>query len=162
METPRIFLAYTPRGAGLRAAVAYLPRGRDVYGWYTGPRADATAASAYFLLEDLYTEGQARHASSDDLYDGWLRDDALCHDLARLQEAFRREWLLYRGDPGAAAALDAYAREELASGEVNVRHERLTQFSKLQPTWTFYSPGFERTVLRHLAKRWPLEYRVED
>lgn len=157
-----MFLAYAPRGAGLRAAVVYLPRKRDVSGWFTGPREDGGVASAYFLLEDLYTQGEARYAASGDLHGGWLRDDALCHELARLQEAFRREWLVYRGDPGAAAELDAYARDELAMGEVGIRHERLARFSKLQPTWTFYSPGFERTVLRHLAKRWPLEFRVED
>jgi hypothetical protein len=162
MDTPRVFLAYSPRGAGLRVAVAYLPRGRDVCGWFTGPREDGTTASAYFLLESLYTKGEAAYAASDDLFGGWLRDDALCHELARLQEAFRREWLFYRSDPGASAELDAYARDELAAGEVDIRHERLGRLSKLQPTWTFYSPGFERTVLRHLAKRWPLEYRVEE
>jgi hypothetical protein len=162
METLRVFLAYAPRGAGLRAAVAYLPRTRDVYGWYTGPREDGSMASEYFLLEDLYTSGQAGYAASGDLYGGWVRDDVLCHELARLQEAFRREWLCYRSDPAAAKELEAYARDELPAGDVIVRHERLGRFSKLQPSWTFYSPGFERTVLKHLSKRWPLEFRVEE
>jgi hypothetical protein len=162
MHTPRLFLAYAPRGAGLRAALFYVPRRRDVCGWFTGPREDGGTASAYFLLEDLYTAGEARYAASDDLFGGWLRDDALCHELARLQEAFRREWLFYRSDPGARAELEAYARDELAAGEVGIRHERLGRLSKLQPTWTHYSPDFEHTVLRQLAKRWPLEFRLED
>jgi hypothetical protein len=162
VDTLRLFLAYAPRGAGLRAAVAYVPHRRDVCGWFTGPREDGGTASAYFVLEDLYTTGEARYAASDDLFSGWLRDDALCHQLARLQEAFRREWLFYHSDPGASAELAAYAQDELAAGEVNIRHERMGRLSKLQPNWTYYSPGFERTVLRHLMQRWPLEYRTED
>ena len=41
---------------------------------------------------------------------------------------------------------------------LDVRFERLAGLSKLQPNWTWYSPRCERSVLRHLAKRWPLEY----
>ena len=52
-------------------------------------------------------------------------------------------------------------RAELAAGAVSVRFARLDLFSKLQPNWTFYSSGFEHTVLRHLARRWPLEYAVD-
>ena len=82
MSAPKVFIAYAPRGAGLRSALAYVSAGRDVYGWFTGPRADAS-----------------------------------------------------------------YAKAELATGEVN---------------WTYYSPHFERGVLRHLARRWPLEYRFDQ
>jgi hypothetical protein len=79
-----------------------------------------------------------------------------------MQEAFAHEWLFYRDEPRAAAELEAYAEAELAVGEVNVRFERLAKFSTLQPNWTWYSPRFERPVLRHLAKRWRLEYRFDQ
>lgn len=49
----------------------------------------------------------------------------------------------------------------LAVGEVNLRFERLAKLSTLQPNWTYYSPACERSVIRHLAKRWPLEYRFD-
>jgi hypothetical protein len=162
MRTPNLFLAYTPRGAGVRCAIAYLPSERDVYGWFTGPREDLTVASCFFLLEDLYTNLPTRYESVDqaELHSVWSLDEARRHELAQMQEAFASEWLVHRDDPRAAAELQAYAAAELAAGEVNVRFERLAKFSTLQPTWTFYSPHFERTVLRHLAKRWALEYRL--
>ena len=163
MQTPNLFLAYAPRGAGLRCVVAYLASGRDVYGWYTGPCGDASIASCYFLLEDFYTGKPTRDAvvNQSDLHSDWPLDDARRHELARMQEAFAREWLLYRDDARAAAGLQAYAEAELAVGEINVRFGRLAKFSTLQPNWTYYSPRFERSVLRHLASRWPLEYRFD-
>lgn len=60
MRTPSIFIAYAPRGAGLRCALAYLSSGRDVYGWYTGPRDDVSFAACYFLLENFYGQTSAR------------------------------------------------------------------------------------------------------
>ena len=163
MKTPNIFVAYAPRGAGLRCALAYLASGRDVYGWYTGPRDDASVAAQYFLIEDFYTNRPARDAAVDggDLHSAWALDEARRHELARMQELFAREWLLYRGDARAAAELASYAKAELATGEVNLRFERIAKLSTLQPNWTYYSPGFERSVLRHLAKRWALEYRFD-
>lgn len=141
MQTPNIFLAYTPRGAGLRCALAYLTTPHDAYGWFTGPRQDTTVASCYFLLEGLFTKGAARYEAVDAgaLHAAWSLDEARFQELARLQETLSCEWLFYRDDPRVAAELEAYAEGELAAGEVNLR--------------------FERTVLRHLAGRWPLEYR---
>src|SRR6185436_13577306 len=55
MRTPHRFIAYAPRGAGLRCALAYLGAGRDVYGWFTGPRADGSIAAEFFLIEEFYT-----------------------------------------------------------------------------------------------------------
>lgn len=164
MKTPRIFIAYAPRGIGVRCALAYLSRERDVCGWFTGPRDDASLASVYFLLEDFYSKRETRYVATEagDLYSGWTEDEALRHELARLQDAFSREWLFYRGDPIAAAEEEAYHQAELALGELNVRYERLSRFSKLQPNWTFYSPGFERGVLSCLMKHWPLEYRDDE
>jgi len=163
MHTPREFLAYTPRGAGLRCALVYLATPRDVYGWFTGPRDDGAFASAYFLLEEFYSTHEARLVTvkDSDLYTNWIGDEARRHELARLQDVFSREWLFYRSDERAARELEAYALAELAAGEVNVRYERLERFSKLQPTWVHFSREFERPVLNFVAKRWPLEYRGE-
>jgi hypothetical protein len=163
MRTPEIFIAYAPRGAGLRCALACLATERDVYGWFTGPRADAAIAAQYFLAEDFHTTRPARDYFVDqgDLHAGWALDEARRHELARMQEAFAREWLFYRDDPRAPAQLELYAKAELAAGEVNLRFERLAKLHTLQPNWTYYSPRFERSVLRHLGKRWPLEYRLD-
>jgi hypothetical protein len=163
VRTPNIFIAYAPRGAGLRCALAYLASERDVYGWYTGPRDDTSFAAQYFLMEDFYTKRPARDAAVDqaELHSAWALDEARRHELARMQEAFAREWLVYRDEPRAVAELEAYADAELAAGEVLLRFERLAKLSTLQPNWTYYSPHFERSVLRHLAKRWPLEYRLD-
>jgi hypothetical protein len=113
------------------------------------------------MLENYYTPGEARFVAvaETDLHSGWTADEARCHELARLQDSFVHEWLAYRAQPEAAAQLDEYARAELAAGEVVVRFERLNKFSKLQPTWTYYSPHFEHGVLESLARRWPLDYR---
>jgi hypothetical protein len=163
MKTPNVFIAYAPRGAGLRCALAYLATERDIYGWYTGPREDTTFAAAFFVSGDFYINRPARYDAVEtaELPSRWSLDEARRHELARMQEAFAREWLFYRDDPRAAAELEAYAEAELAAGEVNVRFERLAKLSTLQPNWTYYSPHFERSVLRHLAKRWPLEYRFD-
>ena len=164
MKTPEIFIAYAPRGAGLRCALAYVASARDVYGWFTGPRADGGGIAAqYFLSEDFHTTRPARDHFVDqaDLHSRWALDEARRHELAQMQEAFAHEWLFYREGARAVAELEAYAEAELAAGEVNLRFERLAKLSTLQPNWTYYSPHFERTVLRHLAKRWPLEYRLD-
>ncbi|HEX7221164.1 MAG TPA: hypothetical protein VF280_18305 [Burkholderiales bacterium] len=163
MHTPNLFIAYAPRGAGLRCALAYLASARDVYGWYTGPRADGALAAQYFLSEDFHTNRPARDAAVEhaDLHAHWALDEARRHELAQMQEAFAHEWLFYRDEPGAAAEIARYAEAELAVGEVNLRFERIAQLYTLQPNWTYYSPRFERSVLRHLCKRWPLEYRVD-
>jgi hypothetical protein len=96
-----------------------------------------------------------------DLHSAWALDEARRHELARMQELFVREWLVYPDDPRAAAELRSYGKAELAVGEVNLRFERIAKLSTLQPNWTYYSPRFERAVLRHLAKRWPLEYGAD-
>jgi hypothetical protein len=138
MRTPHLFLAYAPRGAGLRCALAYFASERDVYGWFTGPRADASIASCFFLAEDFYTNRPSRYAAVEqpELHSAWPLGETRRHELARMQEAVAREWLFYRDDTRAAAELQAYAAAELAAGDVNVRFERLARFSTLQPNWT--------------------------
>jgi len=162
MAQPRVFLAYAPRGIGLRCALAYLSSGRDVYGWFTGP-VHGGRASLYFVVEDFYTKGPARYVAAQalDLHSGWIMDEARCHELAKLHEAFVGEWLFHRDDPDATGELGALGHAQLAIDDLNVRFEKLGKFSKLQPNWTYYSTDFERPVLAYLAKRWPLEYRPD-
>jgi len=164
MHAPEIFIAYAPHGAGLRCALAYLPAEHDAFGWYTGPRPDARLASRCFLLEDYYSKRETRYESVDlaDLHSSWPLGEARRHELARLQEMFAHEWLYYPGDARAAAERRAYEDAGLAAGgAAGVRFERLGRFSRLQPNWTYYTPHFEQSVLRHLAKRWPLEFRPD-
>lgn len=160
---PRIFIAYAPRGVGLRCALAYLSSNKDVFGWFAGPDGSKGVASLYFVLEDFYTKHGPRYvaAQSLDLHTGWLLDEERCHELARMQEAFAAEWLLRRDDPRASLELTQYANAELAVGEINPRYAKLVRLSKLQPTWTYYSPDFEGPVLAYLSRRWPLEYRPD-
>ena len=162
MSQPRVFLAYAPRGAGLRCALAYLACERDVYGWFTGP-GQAGRTSRYFVLEDFYSKAGGRYvaAPTRDLHAGWIRDEKRCQELAALQEAFVAEWLFDRDDPDTTSEIGAFGHAQLAASDMNVRYEKLGKFSKLQPNWTYYSKDFERPVLNFLAKRWPLEYRPD-
>jgi len=159
MRDPEVFLAYAPRGPGLRCALAYLKDGRDVYGWFTGLGSDGMRASRYFLLENFYANAPTRYEAIDPsaLHASWSLEEGRRHELARVQEAFVREWLVC----GDEEEIKAYDAAELAVGEVNVRFERLAKFSRLQPNWTYYSAGFERAVLNALAKRWPLDYESD-
>lgn len=161
MQSANLFLAYTPRGAGLRCALGYLASANDVYGWFTGPRHDTSVASCYFLLEGLFSAAPVRYDVVDaaHLHSRWSLQEPRRHELASMQEALSAEWLVSRDEPRARAEREAYAEAELAAGMVNLRFARLAKLDKAQPTWTYYSPCFERTVLRHLAARWPLEYR---
>jgi hypothetical protein len=163
MRDPEVFLAYAPRGPGLRCALCYAAAERDVYGWFTGLRDDGSVASRYFLLEDFFRSTPTRYEAvdPDDLHSDWALDEPRRHDLARMQEAFAHEWLVYRDHPAAARELQAYGKAELGVGEVLVRFERLAKFSTQQPNWTFYSQHFERPVLRALGKRWPLDYQPD-
>jgi hypothetical protein len=161
VKAPSIFIAYAPRGAGLRCALAYLASERDIYGWFTGPRADGGVAAEFFLFEDFHTNRPARYSSVETgaLHSRWALEEERRHELAQMHAAFAAEWLCYPDDARASGELASYAKAELATGEVNLRFERIAELSTLQPNWTYYSPRVERSVLRHLAKRWPLEYR---
>ncbi len=162
MDTPRTFLCYAPR-AGLRCAIVYLSAERDAYGWFVGQGAGGFE-SAYFVLQDYYTRLDTRYiaVAETDLHTKWTPDEAMCHELAQLQDAFAHEWLFTRADPQAAAQIAQYADAELATGEVNVRFERLNRFSKLQAAWTHYSQDFEDGVLKGLSKHWPLDVGFDE
>ncbi len=159
----------------MRCAVVYLKADPHVYGWFTGPR-NGDIVSAYFMLEHFYASGGTRFLASagSDLYGGWRYDysrhpaqldsafeveDDICHRLEELQAAFIGEWLFYRDDPRAAADADAYARDEIALGAVNIRHRRIAKLSRLQAVWSYYSRDFEHQALEQLMRGWPLDYK---
>ena len=102
MNTPNMFLAYAPRGVGLRCAVVYLASGRDAYGWFTGPRLDLVVASRYFLLEDFYSAGPVRYEEVDlaELHSGWSLSEP------RRRGRSERQVRAPRGVVQAAAQLD--------------------------------------------------------
>ena len=163
MRNVRAFLCYAPR-AGLRCAAAYLAGARDAYGWFIGPDGGGALRSAYFVLENFYTPRETRYTevAESDLHSKWTSDETRCHELAGLQEAFRREWLVFRSDPEASADLAEYERGELAAGAVAIRFERLNRLAKDAPDWTYYSHDCEHGVLEFLSKRWRLDYRIEE
>ena len=161
MRDPQVFIAYAPRGRGLRCALAYLEDASDVYGWFAGPRDDISVAACYFLLENFHATVRMRYEEMDEsaLRSAWSLSEGRRHELAAMQDAFTREWLFCRKEPRAHAELLAYGEAELAAGEINVRFDRLARLSRLQPDWIYCSPRFERNVLRALSRYWQLEYR---
>lgn len=158
MPVPEIFVAYAPRGAGLRCALAYLEDARDVYGWFAGPRDDASVAACYFVLDDFRAAVRIRYC---EFAQSALRSlaEPRRRELAAMQEEFANEWLFYRNEARAYGELLAYCEAELAAGELNLRFEKLAVLSKRQPNWTYSSRQFDRRVLRALSRYWPLEYR---
>lgn len=160
MQTPRIFICYAPRGGGLRCALAYLPAGGAVRGWYLG-RSERGLESAYFEIEGYYSRGAMRFRAvpEGELHSTWI-DDAAAHELAALQEALVNEWLFYADEPGAALQLAAYGELGLPAGEVGVRADKLTRLDQTDANWTYYSAGFEHGVLEALSKRWTLDLRA--
>jgi hypothetical protein len=137
MQMPHVFLACAAQPPALSCAVAYLVSGYDAYGWFIGRRNDGSYASAYFLLEDLFAGAPGRYEAVADVHADWSLGERLRHELAAMQEIFAREWLAY------------------GEGSVSVRGDQLGKLSK----GAFYSRNFERPVLNHLSKHWPLEYR---
>jgi hypothetical protein len=88
-------------------------------------------------------------------------DDAICHKLDQLEDAFANEWLWLRGDPGSAAEAKAYEQDEIAVQDVNVRHRKLGRLKKESPMWTWESHGLNLDIVEYLAAHWPLEYGRE-
>ena len=80
--------------------------------------------------------------------------------LDQLQDAFANEWLWLKGDPDSAVEAAAYARDELAVEDVNVKHRRLGKL-KNAPVWTYESHGLNLDILEYLSARWPLDYGKE-
>ena len=138
---PQHYIAYSPRGAGLECAVVYFVRGDDVYGWWTG------------FCDYRYPQRDPQ------LPDPIAVEDELCHQLEQLQDSFANEWLWFSGQPGSESEAAAYARDELAVEDVNLRHRHLGKLRKDAPVWTHASHDLSPEVIDCLAERWPLGYR---
>jgi len=171
---PRFYLAHTPRGAGVAAAVLYRAHGPDVQGWFTGAR-DHGCESRFFALERFYTTDPTIfwRSMEDDAHGRWAAGDTsrvselhcplpeiVRHELGQLQSEFADEWLFYRDDPRALHEIEAYRQLGLAVGAVNVRSSQFTRFDRTQPTWTYASPGIDFNVISYLGRHWKLDYRV--
>ncbi|MCS6945256.1 MAG: hypothetical protein RMK97_07580 [Sutterellaceae bacterium] len=173
MIEPQVHIAYAPRGAGLLCAMFWFTQHGHVYGWYTGARGRDYQAS-YFVLEQFEAARETVFYRSvgNDLRGRWVRvtrggesplanvrpvPEALAHELAQLQEAFARHWLLYRSEAQEAdiAALQAQALPLL---DINVHPQRLAQLHKVDPLWTYSTPGADLRLVAYLGKCWSLNY----
>jgi hypothetical protein len=169
-------LAYAPRGAGLLYAVLWFVDGPSVYGWYIGAR-DGVAEASYFVLPDYYVaKADVLYRSlENDLRGPWVEvaedgeteiphpppvPEALCHELARLQDEFVRHWLFFDDDPEAAALGAELNARELPMRHVNIRPSRLAKLSVAPAVWRYDAPGADRNVLVRLSRRWQLDERL--
>lgn len=178
MHNSESYLAYTPRGAGLLCALAYVVRGEDVYGWYVGAKGSDYPA-AFFMLERFYsTRATAfRHTLENDVYGTWVEafpplqqvldrpvpvPEALCHELSEMQSAFSSHWLFYGDDPQAGAEIAAYREAELPVAAVNVRLRRMNKFDRGDAVWTYASARLDGNVIDYLKDNWPLDFAAAD
>lgn len=174
MIEPHVHVACAPRGAPLLCAAFWFVQGNDVYGWFTGARADRYPAS-FFVLEDYYSRHESvfYRSAQDDVHGDWLvvtTDEelpsgpppvltaALGAELERLQDAFVREWLLYRDDPAHAQEVDELRARDLPLRDANLRPKKLARLTQGTPAWTFSTPGADLNVTAFLGRRWLLDY----
>jgi hypothetical protein len=171
---PHVYLAYTPRGAGVAAAGFYVVDRDDVYGWFTGARGHETAA-AYFALERYFSEAPSAWSESrdDDVHGPWATGagraaavvpcpvpEPIRHELARLASAFVDEWLFYPEVPGAEREVESYWKLGLPVQPANIRASELNRFDRSGPAWTHASPGTDLNVVAAIARHWALDHRV--
>lgn len=174
MATPQSYIAFAPFGVGLMAALVYIERGDDVYGWWIGAR-DCEYHSSFFKLENFFTTKPTRFYATEgmDLYRGWTTlysarksaldkaipiDDEVSHELDRLQDMFVAEWLFFEDDADAEAERDAYDKMDFPLRHVNIRSTRLDKLGKSEAVWIYRSHGFDRDVIDYLERYWPLDY----
>lgn len=174
MRTPQCHLAFAPFGVGVMCALTCLERENDVYGWWIGAR-DTEYLSAYFKLEDFYTARDTRFLATagSDLYGGWRFayssrtppldepvpvDDAVAHDLDRVQDQFVTEWLFFEGDERCDRERVDYDACNFPLRAVNLRPSRLAHFDRSHPVWIHRSADFDAGVLSYLQRYWPLDY----
>lgn len=175
MATPQTYIAYAPHGAGLMCAVVYFEQGADVAGWWTGARG-YEYHSAYFKLEHFFSTKPTRFYVTDgmDLYGGWKFlysarepaldkplpvEDAVSHELNRLQSMFVSEWLFFEDEANAGAECEAYEKLQLPVQHANIQSRRLHKFDESQPVWIYRSHDFDLDVIDYLQEYWPLDYR---
>lgn len=175
MTTTQNYIALAPHGVGLMCAMVYFEHGADVVGWWLGARG-YEYHSAYFKLENFFSTKPTRFYVTDgmDLYGGWkllysARDpvldkpvpveDAVSHELNRVQGMFVAEWLFFADDADTAAEREAYEKFPLPLQHVNVRSMRLNKFDESQPVWIYRSHDCDLDVIDYLQQYWPLDYR---
>ena len=156
------YLAYAPRGGRLLCALFWFVQEDDVYGWFTGPRAQEHPAR-FFMLEDYYSSRETHCflSARSDLYGDWMQASdrgesridrpvpvpaELCPELDRLQDEFAREWLFYEGWQGNA---------------VNIRADKLDRLTAGRQAWSYYTPGADLRMVAYLSARWGLDYALE-
>jgi hypothetical protein len=168
-------LAYAPRGAGLLYAVLWFAEGPSVYGWYIGSR-DGVPEASYFVLPDYYAAKPdvLYRSVEDDLSGPWVEvagrgesklprppvPEALCHELARLQDEFIHHWLFFDDDVDGEAQARALNARELPVRHVNIKASRLGKLHTAPAVWHYDAAGADRNVLVHLSQRWPLDERL--
>jgi hypothetical protein len=174
MIEPHVHIAYEPRGAGVLCAAFWFAQGEHVYGWFTGARGNEHPAS-FFVLEDYYSPRDTvfyRSAQNDvngDWFSAPARSEspigrpgpvppALGHELERIQDAFAREWLFYRNDPGHEGEAAALRARELPIRALNLRSGKLTKLVTGHPVWTYSTPGADLNIVTFLGRRWALDY----
>jgi hypothetical protein len=174
MTTPATHIAFAPRGAGVLCALFYFAREDDAYGWYTGSQHGEYPA-CFFMLEHFYSiHATALYRTHEsDIYGDWFLEfppieqkldrplpvaEPICHELARLQSAFVRQWLFYRDIPGAEGQVAAYRAAELPLQGVNLRYERLNKLDKGDAVWIFSSHDIDLNVIEYLRSNWQLDY----
>ena len=177
MTQALVHLGYAPRGPGLMCALFCFAQESNVYGWYTGARANEFLAS-FFMLEHFYsTHATAFYRTHvTDVYADWFLEfppveqkleppvpvpEPICHELERLQFVFTQEWLYYRDDPKAGQQIAAYHDMGLPVHNVNIKTQHLNKLDKNEPVWTHSSPGFDLNVLEYLGGTWQIDYRSE-
>ncbi len=86
---------------------------------------------------------------------------ALGAELERMQDAFVREWLFYRGDATHAREAEALRARGLLPEDVNLRRKKLARLTAGTPAWTFTTPGADLNVAAYLGRRWHLDHAPE-
>jgi hypothetical protein len=169
-----VHIAYAPHGAGVLCAAFWFAQADHVYGWFTGARGNKHPAS-FFMLEDYYSPRDTvfYRSAQNDVNGDWFitsaRNEslidqpgpvppALRHELERMQDAFTREWLFYRDDPGQEEEEAALRARELPVRAVNLRQRKLARLVTGLPVWTFSTPGADLNVVTFLGSRWALDY----
>jgi hypothetical protein len=172
------YLACAPRGAGLLCAVCYFAFNQNIYGWYIGAQSNSFPAS-YFLLEWYYSMHATAFYRSlqNDPYGDWILEfpplqqrldrpipipEDLCHEMAQMQIAFRREWLFYQDEPADRHEIDAFRQTQLPLQFVNIRAKRLNKLTRNEPVWTYGSPNLDANVIDFLRDNWPLDDRHDQ
>ena len=174
MIEPHLHIACAPGGAPLLCAALWFVQENDVYGWFTGARGHQYPAS-FFVLEDYYSTRETvfYRSAQDDVRGDWLivatnaesptdqpplMTPALGAELERMQDAFVREWLLYRGDATRAQEAEALRARNLPLWDVNLRPKKLARLATGAAAWTFSTPGADLNVITFVGRRWNLDY----